>query len=74
MVRALLIGALLAAAGCQSGKGSLAYRERGRADDPMYSIEEQERRGRERLSVVEDGSSGALAPNAYIDRPGVTGR
>lgn len=72
MKRPLLIAALLIAVGCQSDKGSLFYRKPGRADDPMLSIEEQERRGRERLSNVED--NGDLTPKVYIDRPGTTGR
>ena len=72
MKRPLLIAALLLVIGCQSDKGSLFYRKPDRADDPMYSIEEQERRGRERLSTVEDYSE--LTPKVYIDRPGTTGR
>ena len=58
--------------GCQCGCGGLAYSNSDRADDPRYSIEEQQRRGRERLALVED--SDGLTPKTYVDRPGVTGR
>ncbi|MFL5327801.1 MAG: hypothetical protein ACJ8C4_02715 [Gemmataceae bacterium] len=72
MAKAVFLGLVLLAAGCQSEKGSLFYRKPDRPDDPMYSIEEQQRRGRERLSTIED--AGDLAPKAYIDRPGTLGR
>jgi hypothetical protein len=68
----LLFALFATVAGCQSNAGGLAYRQPGRADDPRYSIEEQERRGRERLAVIEDRDS--LAPKVYVDRPGPTGR
>jgi len=71
MKRILLFGLFLTAVGCQSDRGGLLYRQPGRADDPMYSIDEQQRRGRERLAVIEDTN---LTPKTYVDRPGVTGR
>ncbi|MBX7103105.1 MAG: hypothetical protein K1X57_03440 [Gemmataceae bacterium] len=67
----LLVALIFASVGCQSQQGGLLYRQAGRADDPRYSIEEQKRRGRERLAVVEDTG---LSPKTYVDRPGVTGR
>jgi hypothetical protein len=67
----LKIVLILTAGGCQSSQDSLLYRKGGRADDPRYSIAEQERRGRERLAIIEDGQ---LTPKTYVDRPGVTGR
>jgi hypothetical protein len=72
MKRLMLFVLIATAAGCQSDRLGLGYRQPGRVDDPMYSIEEQQRRGRERLAVVEDRD--ALAPKVYVDRPGVTGR
>jgi hypothetical protein len=72
MKRVLLFVLFATAAGCQSDRGGLAYRQSDRADDPRYSIEEQQRRGRERLAVVEDADG--LAPKVFVDRPGVTGR
>lgn len=59
---------IVMSAGCQSSGGGLTYRQSDRADDPRYSIEEQQRRGRERLALVED--IGSLAPKVYVDRPG----
>lgn len=70
MYRLVLIG-LLFTIGCQSDRGSLFYRKPSRVDDPTLSIDEQQRRGRERYSYIEDGS---LTPRAYVDRPGTTGR
>lgn len=71
MRQSLLIALILTAGGCQGQRGNLLYRQTGRADDPMYSISEQERRGRERLAVVEDSG---LTPKTFVDRPGTTGR
>jgi hypothetical protein len=72
MTRVLLFALFVTTAGCQSERGGLLYRQSDRADDPRYSIEEQQRRGRERLAVVEDADG--LAPKTYTDRPGVMGR
>jgi hypothetical protein len=72
MTRVVVVALLLAAAGCQSNRGGLLYRKPDRADDPMFSIEEQQRRGRDRLAVVEDTTN--LVPKTYVDRPGTTGR
>ncbi len=72
MKRILLFALFATATGCQSDGGGLTYRNSDRADDPRYSIEEQQRRGRERLAVVEDADG--LAPKAFVDRPGVMGR
>lgn len=72
MVRILLLGAILTVTGCQSSGGGLGYPSPGRADDPRYSIAEQQSRGRERYAIVEDRTG--LAPDAYVDRPGTTGR
>lgn len=71
MLRILLFGAIMTAAGCQSSRGDLLYRQSGQADDPRYSIAEQERRGRARLSVIEDDVS--IGPKVYVDRPNPTG-
>lgn len=72
MKQVLLFVLFVMATGCQSSCGGLAYRSSDRADDPRFSIEEQQRRGRERLALIED--SDGLTPKAYVDRPGVTGR
>jgi hypothetical protein len=42
-----------------------------RPDDPIYSLEEQKKRGRDAYSLPEDDPK--LYPNAYISRNGPTG-
>ena len=69
MRRSMLILLILTAAGCQSTRGGLLYRKPDRPDDPMFSIEEQQRRGRERIATIEDSSG--VAPKTFVDRPGV---
>ena len=69
MRQSLLILLVLTATGCQSSRGGLGYRKPDRPDDPMYSIEEQQRRGRETIATIEDSSG--VAPKTYVDRPGV---
>jgi hypothetical protein len=41
-------------------------------DGQRYTIEEQQRRGRERLAITEDDFR--IGPKGYIDRPSPTGR
>ena len=60
------LGLLFALAGCRSEGDSLGYRKPNRADDPMLSIGEQQSRGRERYSYIEDDR---LAPKLGVDRP-----
>lgn len=62
----------LAAFGCTRFAGPLAVRQMGRADAPGYSIPEQEQRGRERYTILEDDIR--IAPKAYADRVSPTGR
>jgi hypothetical protein len=69
MRRLVALGLLFALAGCQNNGGSLGYRKPSRADDPMLSIPEQQARGRERYSYVEDNR---LSPRAGVDRPDPT--
>jgi hypothetical protein len=71
MFRRLGLLALLALAGCQSTTGQLAYRRPERVDDPRLPISEQQARGRERYSYIEDDR---LAPRTFVDRPSVGGR
>lgn len=40
--------------------------------NPLYNIDEQQRRGRERLTISEDDFR--IGPKGYIDRPSPTGR
>lgn len=69
MRRLAALGLLFALAGCQNNSGSLGYRKPSRADDPMLSIPEQQARGRERYSYIEDDR---LSPKAGVDRPDPT--
>ncbi len=69
MRRLCLLGLLFAVAGCQNNSASLGYRKPNRVDDPMLSIGEQESRGRERYSYIEDDR---LSPKLGVDRPDPT--
>jgi hypothetical protein len=62
----LLLGILLLA-GCQNTVGPFAARQPQRVDDPLLSINEQQRRGRDRLALPEE--DGKVAPQAFA-RPG----
>ena len=71
MRRVFLLGALLLA-GCQNFVGPFQNRTPQRVDDPMLSIDEQQRRGRDRLALPEDQSG--LSPRTYTDRADPHGR
>ena len=68
----------LAAVGCNRFTGPLETRRLGRVDpkddkgNPIYSIPEQQERGRERLAIPEDDFR--IGPNTYSSRPSPTGR
>lgn len=78
--RLLLLAAtiVLAQAGCGRFSGPLESRQQGRADPrdekgrSIYSIDDQQKRGRERLSISEDDYR--IGPKGYIDRPSPIGR
>ena len=72
MRRRLLLLAVIALAGCNRFTGPLETRQLGRADAPGYTLDEQQKRGRERLSISEDDFR--IGPKGYIDRPSPTGR
>ena len=74
MRRFMLLVVLLAssAVACSNLRGPSETRHMPRADAPGYSIAEQERRGRDRLSITEDDYR--IGPKAFIDRPSPTGR
>lgn len=69
LVVVMAFGALT---GCNRFSGPLETRQLGRADAPGYTIDEQQKRGRERLSISEDDYR--IGPKGYIDRPSPTGR
>ncbi|MGF1581776.1 MAG: hypothetical protein ACFCD0_20795 [Gemmataceae bacterium] len=65
-MRTLLFVAVLTLAGCQNVRGPLQYREPLRPDDPAFPIDEQQRRGRDRIGLPdisrEVGPSEGLTP------------
>ncbi|MCS7023100.1 MAG: hypothetical protein NZU63_14885, partial [Gemmataceae bacterium] len=63
---------VLVLAGCTRFLGPREVRQLGRPDAPGYTIDEQQRRGRERLTVIEDDFR--VGPKTYADRPSPTGR
>ena len=71
MRRLSWIGFLLLA-GCQSVVGPFEHRKPERVDDPLLSINEQQRRGRDRLALPDE--SAALAPRTGVQLPGPHGR
>ncbi len=72
MRRLLLVGALLAACGCQGVIGPFERRKPERVDDPLISISEQQRRGRDRLALPEPSPN--VAPRTFAELPGPFGR
>jgi hypothetical protein len=72
MRRRLLVLAVIALAGCNRFSGPLETRRMDRPDLPGFTIEEQQKRGRERLAVTEDDYR--IGPKGYIDRPSPIGR
>ena len=73
MRRLVLVAGLLASSvGCSQFRGPIETRHLPRADAPGYTIYEQQRRGRERLTITEDDY--AIGPKAFIDRPTPLGR
>ena len=72
MRRRMLVLGMIALVGCNRFSGPLETRQMGRADAPGYTIDEQKKRGRERLAVSEDDYR--IGPKGFIDRPSPTGR
>jgi hypothetical protein len=69
MRRAILLGCLFLG-GCQNLIGPFQHREPQRVDDPLLSIPEQQRRGRDQLALPED----KIGPPTYANPPGLYGR
>jgi hypothetical protein len=67
MCRILLAGVLLLA-GCQNVLGPFAPRKPQRVDDPLLTIPEQQRNGRDRLALPDDSRS--VAPPTGTLREG----
>ncbi len=65
MRRLLILGLVLVLlTGCQSVRGPLQPRDPQRADDPRYSIPEQERRARDQLPIPVESQN--IAPNIPV--------
>jgi hypothetical protein len=71
MHRLYLIG-LLFLAGCQSVAGPFEHRKPERVDDPLLTINEQQRRGRDRLALPDE--SVTVAPRTGLQLQGANGR
>jgi hypothetical protein len=71
-MRTLVLAAALLMAGCQSVIGPFEHRKPERVDDPLLTISEQERRGRDRLALPEQSRS--VLPRTYSDFLGPNGR
>jgi hypothetical protein len=65
-MRKLYVIGFLLLAGCQSVLGPFEHRKPERVDDPLFSISEQQRRGRDRLGLPDDTG---LAPNTGVVSP-----
>jgi hypothetical protein len=76
MRRVILMLPILALAACSRYQGPREVYQKNRAGDhadlPGYTIDEQKKRGRERLTTIEDDRT--LYPNGFVDRPGGVGR
>lgn len=70
MHRLFLIGILLLT-GCKSTTGPFQPRSPARVDDPLLTIGEQQKRGRDRLALPDETG---LAPKTGVATPGVHGR
>jgi hypothetical protein len=67
MRRLVVVGLLLLVGGCRSVIGPFEHRDPQRVDDPLLSIGEQERRGRDRLALPEQ--SVTVAPRTDVNFP-----
>jgi hypothetical protein len=67
MVRLVLVGVLFLT-GCHNINGPFQPRKPERVDDPLLSINDQARRGRDRLALPEEGAT--VAPSTGMQPPG----
>jgi hypothetical protein len=70
--RFILLALFFSSVGCTRFAGPVAVRQMGPAVAPGYTIPQQEQRGRERYTIMEDDIR--IGPKGYIDRPSPTGR
>ena len=71
-MKRVVVAALVLIAGCQNVVGPFRSRPPERVDDPLYTIAEQQRRGRASLAVPDDQTT--LAPKVYAGPQDSTGR
>jgi hypothetical protein len=71
MRHCVLVGVLLLA-GCQNIVGPFQPRGPERIDDPLLSINEQQKRGRDRLALPDD--SPTVGPTTGLEVPSSLGR
>jgi hypothetical protein len=69
-MRRLFIVSILLFAGCQSITGPFEHRKPERVDDPLLSITEQQRRGRDRLALPEEAAT--VTPRTGVQPPSTT--
>lgn len=69
---ALLVLVAVGGTGCRNIAGPFEARGKPKPDLPEYSIEEQQRRARDKFAVPEDDRR--VAPLGFADRPSPTGR
>ncbi len=70
-MRRLLLFSLLFLASCKGTTGPFANKQRDdKPDDPLFTIEEQQRRGRDRYALPEDNG---MTPNTLTNRYGPYG-
>lgn len=67
-MRRLLLFIPLFLTGCTNLIGPFQYRDPQRVDDPMFSISEQQERGRDRLALPEQSAN--VAPRTLTEFPG----
>jgi hypothetical protein len=70
-MRKLYLGCVLFLAGCSNVVGPFEHRKPERVDDPLLSIYEQQRRGRDRLALPDES---VLAPRTGVVSSEVRGR
>ena len=68
----LLSVGLLCLSGCRNIAGPREARQKPKPDLPEYTIEEQERRARDKYAIPEDDRR--IGPPGFIDRPSPIGR
>ncbi len=67
-LRWVLVG-LLCLTGCQNVVGPFQCRRPERVDSPCLTIEEQQRRGRDRLALPEESPSVAPPSGLFLNQP-----